>query len=184
MRMQSRIGRQQRRVNIDQTATVMIDEILREDTHEAGQHNEIRLEFVDYSGQGSIEPGAIRMVVMRDHGCRNAPRCGIRQTAGIGTIADHRRDPAGQLRLHQRLHVGAAPGNQNDDFFHGSSAHLGLMFLALSAADHTNAENLLPCCLQMRDGCIGIGRIDHDDHADTAVEGAVHFLCVNISPFL
>jgi len=40
------------------------------------------------------------------------------QPFGIRAIADHRRDAAGQFRFQQRLHVAAAPGNENDDIFH------------------------------------------------------------------
>jgi len=73
--------------------------------------------------QRGIETAAIRIAAMFDDGGRNAMCSGDVQSFRIHAIADHRRDAAGQLRFQQGLHIAAAAGDQNDDFFH--------LFLAL-----------------------------------------------------
>lgn len=118
MGVESAICGQQRGVDVDEPAVIMQHKICREDAHETGQYHEVGLVSVDRLCQGGIEAGAIRIFAMRHDGGLDAMcLCGL-QASGIRAVADYRRDVAGQFRVQQRLHVAAAPGNQDDDFLH------------------------------------------------------------------
>ena len=133
------IGRQQRRVNIDQLAAVALDEMVGEDAHEARQCDHVGRMAVYRCGQCGIEGCAVRIVPVRHDGGRDAVRLGDLQSLRIGAVADDRRDAAGQVRLQQRLHVAATAGDEDDDVFH-SLADLGLVLVAVACADDADAR--------------------------------------------
>ena len=88
-------------MNIDQPAVIARHKACGEDAHETGQHHKIRMKSIYRLGKRGIEAVAIRIVAMLDDGGGNAVRFGDIQPLGIRAIADHRRDPAGQLRFQQ-----------------------------------------------------------------------------------
>ena len=59
MGVQAFIEGQQGRVDIQQAALVVTNEVATEDTHEASQHHQVGGEAIDRLGQGSIEGRAI-----------------------------------------------------------------------------------------------------------------------------
>src|SRR5574343_1174401 len=120
--MQAGEGWQQRGVDIHQAAFVVAHEAFAEDTHEAGEDDQIGRKTVDALGQRGIEglaPGEGLVVdVMRGDaglGC-------CLQALGIRPVADHGGDVDGQIAGvaggDQRLHVAATAGNQDDDILH------------------------------------------------------------------
>lgn len=118
MRVEAAVGWQQRRVDVDQSAVIARHETRAEDAHETRQHHEIRMEGVDEPGQRGIEALAIRVVAVLDDGGRDAARLRDLQPAGIGAVADHRRDAAEQPRFQQGLQVAASAGDEDDDGLH------------------------------------------------------------------
>mmetsp|Transcript_42317 Transcript_42317/g.99297 ORF Transcript_42317/g.99297 Transcript_42317/m.99297 type:complete len:254 (+) Transcript_42317:3155-3916(+) len=123
VRVQAGEGRQQRRMNIEQTAGIARREAGRQDAHEAGQHDQVGREPVNDARQLGIKVLATRKGLVVDHGRRDAVRRREREAAGLGPVADDRRHlgrPAlGLAGLHDGLHVGASAGNQNHHALHG-----------------------------------------------------------------
>ena len=117
-------GRQQRGVDVEQTAFVEAHEAFGEDAHEAGQHYHIRLVAIDHAGQFGIESLAAVKGLVVDHGGGNALGGRKLQAAGRGLVADHRRDAGGPALtltcVDDGFHVGAAAGDQDDDVFHAA----------------------------------------------------------------
>jgi hypothetical protein len=79
-------GRQQRGMDVHQAALVAPHEILAEDAHEAGQHDEVGRVAVDLGGQRGIEQLARGMFGMRHHGGGNAVGAGRLQPLGIALL--------------------------------------------------------------------------------------------------
>ncbi len=57
----------------------------------------------------------------------NARLRGEFQAGGVGTVADHCGDLRGEPRAHDRLHVAAAAGDQDDDVLHATILPLGFV---------------------------------------------------------
>jgi hypothetical protein len=87
--VQSGEQRQQRRVDVQHAAGVVLDEGHGQDAHEAGQHHQVGREAVDGLLQGGVEGFARREFLVVDHGGRNAVRLREREPLGVGLIADH-----------------------------------------------------------------------------------------------
>jgi hypothetical protein len=122
VRVQPREGRQQRRVDVEQPALEAAHEALAEDAHEAGQHQQVRGEGIDGPGQRVVESLARGEVLVRHDRSGDAVRGRKAQAGGVGAVGDHRhhacRPALGRTALHDRLHVGAASGDQDHDGLH------------------------------------------------------------------
>lgn len=119
MRMQAGKRRQQRRMDIDQPARVVIDEARREHPHESGQQHVIGRVAVDLLGQRGVERLAAGVVLVVEGRGGDALLARPIQAGGVRAAGDHGghfgRPGLPAARLHQGLHVAAAPGNQDDE---------------------------------------------------------------------
>lgn len=121
-------SRQQRRVDVDQPARIVLHKAGREDTHEARQHHQLRRMQVNPRDQRPIKGLARRKIAVRQQVGRKTQAFGQRQTLGVGPVADHGGNPQAELFLPGFLvgglgnggHVGAAARNQDHDIFHCS----------------------------------------------------------------
>ena len=115
--VQSPERRQQRRMDIDHAVAPGGDEFVAEDTHEARQADKLNPGGAQLGVDFRVERRPIRKRTMGDDIGGDARRAGPRQSAGIGLVGNDQGDlgRAVSLRaiLDQRLHVGAAPGNEN-----------------------------------------------------------------------
>ena len=84
MRGQAGKQRQQRRVDIQHAAGVVLDERRRQDAHEAGQHDQVGRVAVDFGLQYGVELGAGGVILVRHHRRRNSVRGRERQPGGVG----------------------------------------------------------------------------------------------------
>ncbi|MNN25377.1 hypothetical protein D3C81_1388490 [compost metagenome] len=120
--MESRETGQQRRVDIQHAARVMLHELGRQNAHEARQHNEIGLVRVDGIAHRRIKTGTIGVLLVVHHARGNAVFRRKRQTAGVGTVRQHRRHAPrpllGGTGPDDGFHVAATPGNQDHNIFH------------------------------------------------------------------
>ncbi|KAG1246991.1 hypothetical protein G6F65_020394 [Rhizopus arrhizus] len=111
--------RQQRGVDIDQPAGIVVDEARGQDAHETRQNDVVGRVAVDFSGQGGVERFAAGVVLMVQ-GCRANALCGGPfQAAGIRPAGDDGGDfgrpTLVAARFGQRLHVAAPPRDQDDE---------------------------------------------------------------------
>ncbi len=122
MRAQSRKARQQRWMHVDHATRVAIHKAVGQHAHEAREHDEVRLEAVDFARERRIEQLAAVETAMSHHRGSNAVRLREAQASGIGFIGndrpDARRPALASACAHDGLHVAAASGDQNDDVFH------------------------------------------------------------------
>lgn len=109
MGMQANVPGEQRRVDVQQSALIAGNELRSEDTHEAGQDDQLGLVAVNQLGQRPVVTGAVREVAVTENGAGNTgPGCAL-QTEGIGAVGDH-RDDIGLLRMqavYERLQIAA-----------------------------------------------------------------------------
>ena len=126
MRVQTWKRRQQRRVNIDQTAFVAVDKTSGQNAHEACQHDQRGILRINRLGQRVIKRLAARKgFVINNLACDTVRLC-HREAFCVRSVADHAAHPCANFcrpivplrRAHNRLHVGAAARDQNDDVFH------------------------------------------------------------------
>ncbi len=122
MGFQARKARQQRRVHVQHAPRVMVDETGREHPHEAGQHDQIGPETVDFSRQRGVEAVAIGKLAVVDHRRGNAVRRCERKARGVRTVGNHggdlRRPALVRAGANDSFHVASPSGNQDDEFFH------------------------------------------------------------------
>ena len=126
VRVQAREGRQQRGVNVEQTAGVMSNKGGTQHAHEASQHNQIGRVRINGAAQRRVEVFALRKGLVIDHLGADAPRGGKDKALGIRPIGDHGHHLGGpcfiSAALHDGLHVRAPARDQDDDAF-GLLAH-------------------------------------------------------------
>jgi hypothetical protein len=122
VRIQSRESGQQRGMDVHDPALVALDERRREDAHETRQHDEVRPVAVDLGSERRLERGAVGKRTVVDHGGRDAAPGGNAEAARLRIVADDDGDARRQARIEHRLHVAAAPGDQDDQrlFGHGN----------------------------------------------------------------
>lgn len=122
MRMQARIFRQKRRVNVQHPAFETAHEIGGQNAHEARKTQDIRLGGKDGLQQLGLECSAVAAKGTMIDGCgRHAQRRSLGQSLGSRIVGgDEHRDgkPFGLHRFDQPQHVGATPGNQDGDPCH------------------------------------------------------------------
>jgi len=120
MRIKAGEGRQQRRMDIDQSSGKMLHETVGEDTHETGEHDQINLQCIEPLDQRGIEGLAADESRRRENLDRQAQLTGTRDAGRIGAAGNdhhHLRRPVfiaagcGQAR-----HVAAVAGDQNCQF--------------------------------------------------------------------
>src|SRR5258706_5421036 len=107
-------------MNIDKPSAVANDEIVGEDAHESGEHDQLGFKFINFFCKRCIERSGVRIGAMRDDACRHAVALRSRESRRRGLVTDYRSDRDGQSCCEQRLHVAAATRNQNDDLFHAT----------------------------------------------------------------
>src|SRR5437762_2126286 len=126
MRVKPRERWQQRRVHVDDAAFEAAHEFARQDSHEAGEHDEVRLIRLHFSGERRIKFGALGEGLVIDDRRRDPVRFRERETCCVGAIADHRRNARrpgfGRAGLDDGLHVGAASGDQDHDVLHAAAS--------------------------------------------------------------
>ena len=119
MRVQARIERQQRRMNVDDATGIVLDEIVAKHAHESGMHDQIRLGMRDLDSERVVKRVARAVTEMVDDRCRNAGSIRQCKPRRVGTIADHLRhrpvDVSRTRMCDQRAEIRAAPGDQNGD---------------------------------------------------------------------
>src|SRR3546814_11764405 len=91
--MQSAEGRQQRRVNVYQSVAPCLDELVAEQTHEAGEADELDPRLPKRFGHGGIEGGAPGVAAVVDAPRRNSRRTGTVQAGPVRPV----RAPGGDL---------------------------------------------------------------------------------------
>jgi uncharacterized protein YceH (UPF0502 family) len=120
--------RQQRRVDIEQPAGIMLRKAGREDAHEARQHHQLRRMQVNPRHQCRVKGLARRKVAVGQQVGRKVQAFGQRQALSVGAVADHGGNPQAALFLPGFFvggpgnggHIGAATRNQDHDIFHCS----------------------------------------------------------------
>lgn len=109
VRVQSRIGGQQRRVDIQNSAFVMIDEPGAEDAHEPRQNDEVWPVFIETGGKRAIERFAVGESAMLDAGGLDPGVAGTLQAVSIRPITDYERQiniqVASRRAIDKRLQV-------------------------------------------------------------------------------
>ena len=88
MRIQTRIGRQQRRVNIQNPSFVMFHKPRAQNAHETRKNEQVRFMLLQIGGDGSIEALAIRIVALFDTRRGDAGRSGARESMRVGFVAE------------------------------------------------------------------------------------------------
>ena len=121
--VQTRKGRQQRGVNVEQAAIVVAYKRGRENAHETGQHHEIRRVGINRGDQRGVEGFARGVVAVRQGKRRHATCTRGGEAVGLCAIADHSGNPGGELigvlGSEQGFHVAAASGDQDDQLLCG-----------------------------------------------------------------
>src|SRR5262249_34175478 len=101
----------------DHAIAPAFDELRCEQAHEAGQADEVDVGGAQAAVELGIECEAIPVGAMIDHVRGKAEHPGMTQTGGLGIVGHDERDLRRSLRraagLDQRLHVAAAPGDEN-----------------------------------------------------------------------
>ena len=144
VRLQPGERRQQRRMDVDEAAVEAAHEGGAEDAHEAGQRDDVGAVALDALGERVVEVLAVRERAVIDDLGGDAALAREREPAGVGAIADH----GGDVRVpvivgagaHDRLHVGAAARDEDDDVLHRRAQCIGA-----AGADTYNGP-LLPAC--------------------------------------
>ena len=117
--VEAREGRQQAGVDVEEAAGVAGDEGVGEHAHEAGQHHQVGAVGVDGIGQGRVEGLAAGVGLVVNHLGDDALVDGKGEALGVGAVGDDGGDfGAGDLRPDDGLHVAAAAGDEDDEFFH------------------------------------------------------------------
>ena len=120
---------QERGMNIDYAPGVMRHKPWRENAHETSQDHQRGIEGVYGLHQGVVERfAAVKSFVVQALGGQ-ALRTSPGQTSCVLAVAEHGHHlgtllfgpTLGAGGLHNRLHIGAGAGNQNDDVLHATS---------------------------------------------------------------
>ena len=116
--------RQQRRMDIEHASSIMLDACCRQNTHESGQHNQIRRKTINHGAQRSVELFAIRIVFISHDSRCNSMAGGKLQTFSVGAVANHGGDAGGPLfglgSAQNSFHVAATTGDQDNNASHGA----------------------------------------------------------------
>jgi hypothetical protein len=109
-------------MDVDEPAVEAAHESGTEDAHEAGEGDDVGTVPLDRLGERGVERVACRERAVVDDldGDAALPREG--ETGGIGAVAHDGGDPCVPAlclaRAHDRLHVRAAAGDEDDDVLH------------------------------------------------------------------
>lgn len=118
VRVQAGKRGQQRRVDVNQSPGIAVDENRGQHPHEPRQYDEIRLMQVNLRGQRGIESVAAGMVAVMDDCRRNAVLVGPVQSSGVGTAGDDRGDIGGPTFLaagtHDFNHIATPARNEKN----------------------------------------------------------------------
>ena len=177
MRVEALVLRQQRRVDVEQPARESLDEARGEDAHESGERDEL----VRRSRRAPSR--ARRRRTSRSANCltgttltgtpSEAARAMPPAVSRSATTRTTWKPASGALRrAHDRLHVAAAAGDHHRHGQHPSIPRRRRRACRARPAPITAAVS--PEARSVRERRIDVGRRHHDDHADAAVEGAVH----------
>ena len=120
--------RQQRRVNIEDLARIVINEHGRQNPHKAREHHHVGTVLVDHLDHGALKVLARLKGLMVDHGRFDPHFLGSLETGGVGAVREHERDadaigrPVFALAgLRDRYKIRAAARDQNDNvLLHGN----------------------------------------------------------------
>ena len=111
-------------MNIDDTVFVVLHEGWCQDTHKAGQNDEVSTDLIDFLLERLVKTFAGgKGLAFYNHGWNTLALRKL-QASGIGFIANHCSDfccPLLALRgLNDGLHVAATSGDKDNDFLHVS----------------------------------------------------------------
>ena len=109
--IESRVSRQQGRVDVQNPPGVVLYEPRAENAHETGKHQQLGLHLVESRGNGAIERFTVLETTVLDAGGRYARGPGSLQAESIGSVAEHETevqiDFAGCRGIDEGLQVGA-----------------------------------------------------------------------------
>src|SRR6476646_7098267 len=118
----TRKRRQQRRVNVQDAVAVLRDERGAEQAHVSGQHDVVRLRFVERAQHVGFMRLAIRIAAVVDDVSRVAPAFRARDARRVAAVGDHADDPRIELAALDRLmdcrEVRTAPRKENGQADH------------------------------------------------------------------
>ena len=104
---------------IQDGVAVMTDEFATENAHESGEHDKVRIVFVNFGDECFVVDNALGVFVLVDYGCIDVFTLGALQSPGVGAVADYCGDAGIDstlfYRVNNSLQVGAAAGDQYDD---------------------------------------------------------------------
>ena len=100
-------------MDVEEPLAVALDEARGQHAHEAGERHQARREALDLRGERGVEVFARRARAMFHDARRDAARRGDREALGFGAIADDRAHRHSSVE--ERLHVAAAPRDEDDD---------------------------------------------------------------------
>ena len=116
-------------MDVDQPAVAAAHEARAENAHEAGQRDDVGAVALDALGEGVVEGVAAREGAVIDDLRRDPALARERQAGGIGAIADDSGDARVPSLVgagaHDRLHVGAATRDEDDDVLHRRAQCIG-----------------------------------------------------------
>ncbi len=131
-------------MDVDEPAIEAAHEVGAEDAHEAGQRDDVGAVAVDAFGEGVVEGVAGREGAVIDDLGRDAALARELQAGGVGAVADDGGDACVPSLVgagaNDRLHVGAATRDEDDDVLHRRAQCIG------AAGPETYNEPLLPAC--------------------------------------
>ena len=121
LRLESGKRRQQRGMDIENSAAKRRDEVRREQAHESGQAHQIHARLVQ-RGDNQAIIGFPLHSFRRNHARRNAALGGAQKARGVLAIADHDGDfsignAARRYAIGQCLKIGTAAAKQNANSF-------------------------------------------------------------------
>jgi len=89
VRIKSRVIRQQCRVNIEDTSRVVADEPWTQDAHEAREHEQVGLKFIQFCGDCTVIVLPVRVLAVLDTHGGDFGLLGSNQSNCIRLVAEH-----------------------------------------------------------------------------------------------
>src|SRR5205807_6084068 len=117
--VQAAVRRQERGVNVEHPAEVVIDEPPRQNAQETRERDHIRLMLLQRRRQRALEGAIASALELQHRGGLDTQRGGAGETGRVGAVGDHHRDPRGDAAREARArdgdHVRAAAGNEDGE---------------------------------------------------------------------